>query len=550
MSEHIRLTSQEPVYITGHQHPDSDSVVSAIAYAFFKRAQGIRAIPCRLGPVGNETRYLLERFGFDEPVYLADARKSLKEIELDSPIAITADMTVYETIRHMHETERASFAVVDADRKVIGYVSKSDLATIGLGDTAVGIELLRHTSAKDIAKTISGELVYDDDEMHLNGKVSIVALSESGIENYEVKDRIVIIGNDPTAQKRLIEKDAGMLIIVWAKEADEDVLKKAKQHHCPVILSGHGTMNTSRYIFFAPRVELIMQRKPTVFSDSEFVEDAGIKMARTRFRSYPVVDEEGRLAGYVSRSHILSYKNKKIILVDHNEFSQSVKAVEKAQILEVVDHHRINDFATSQPVSFRNEIVGSTATIIATMFRENQIPISKELGGLLLGAVLSDTLLFQSPTTTQKDIDTAHILAAIADLDISEFGEEMFDVSAANMKQSLKETIVQDIKYYDINGCHTMISQCMVSSVRALIGREKEIQGILESLVEKKQLNLVVAAFTSIAEEGSVFFAAGEKMSAVQDAFPDTSEVGHDLQKGILSRKSQILPKLTAVLEH
>jgi manganese-dependent inorganic pyrophosphatase len=236
--------------------------------------------------------------------------------------------------------------------------------------------------------------------------------------------------------------------------------------------------------------------------------------------------------------------------VDHNEFSQSVKAVEKAQILEVVDHHRINDFATTQPVSFRNEIVGSTATIIATMFRENQIPLSKEMAGLLLGAVLSDTLLFQSPTTTQKDIDTANILAAIADLDIGTFGREMFAVSAANMKHSLKENIVQDIKYYDINGCRTMISQCMVSSVRSLIGRENEIQAILDSLVEKKGLNLIVAAFTSITEEGSVFFAGGEKKEAVQEAFPDHSEVGHDLQKGILSRKSQILPMITEVLEH
>ena len=549
MSELERLTSQEPVYITGHRHPDTDSVVSAIAYAFFKRALGIRAVPCRLGPLGNETKYLLERFGFEEPAFLADARKTLKEIETDSPIAITADMTVYETIQKMHEEERSSFAVTDEQQKVIGYVSKSDLANIGLSDTATGIELLRHTSAEDIAKTISGTLVYDDPEMHLNGKVSIVAYSENGTDQYEVKDRIVIIGNDPAAQKSLIEKNAGMIIIVWAASVSDEVMEAAKAHHCPLILSGHGTMNTSRYIFFSPRVELIMRRKPTIFNENEFAEEAGAKMARTRFRCYPVIDDEGRLKGYVGCSHILSYKNKKIILVDHNEFSQSVKAVEKAQILEVVDHHRINDFATSQPVSFRNEIVGSTATIIATMFRENQIPIPAGLAGLLLGAVLSDTLLFQSPTTTKKDIDTANLLAAIADLDIPEFGREMFAVSAANMKQSLQETIVQDIKYYDISGCHTMISQCMVSSVRALIGREKEIQDCLESLVEKKGLDLVAAVFTSVAEEGSVFFAAGEKKAAVEEAFPDTSEVGHDLQKGILSRKSQILPKLTAVLE-
>ena len=171
MNTQTDLKSQEPVYVTGHQHPDSDSVVSAIAYSFFKRALGIRAVACRLGPLGNETRYLLERFGFDEPVLLKDARKTLKEIELDPPDAIHPDTTVYETIQHMKETGRASFAVVDEENRVVGYVSKSDLADIGLGDTAVGIELLRHTSVADVAKTISGTTVYDDDQLHLNGKV-------------------------------------------------------------------------------------------------------------------------------------------------------------------------------------------------------------------------------------------------------------------------------------------------------------------------------------------------------------------------------------------
>ena len=545
----ITLKSQEPIYITGHRHPDSDSIVSAIAYAFFKRAKGIRAVACRLGPVSNETAYLLKRFGFEEPVLLEDARKKLKEIEMDSPESIHPEMTVYEAIRFMNELDRASFAVTDEENRVIGYVSKSDLANISLGDTSAGIELLRHTSAADIAKTISGKLIYDDLGMHLNGKVSIVALSENGTDNYEVRDRIVIIGNDPKAEKKLIENGAGMLIVVWADGIQDEVLSAAKLHHCPVILSGHGSMNTSRYIYFAPQVKLIMRTKPALFNENELAEDAGIKMTRTRFRSYPVVDDEKRLVGYVSRSHLMSYKNKKIILVDHNEFSQSVKAVEKAQILEVVDHHRINDFATSQPVSFRNEIVGSSATIIATMFRENQILIPKELAGLMLGAVLSDTLLLQSPTTTQKDIDTANLLAAVADLDIEVFGKEMFTKSAANMNQSIHEMVVQDIKYFDIGGCHTMISQCMVPSTRSLIGREKEIQECLDKLVVKKNLDLIVAAFTSVADEGSVFFASGDKKARVEEAFPDTSEVGHDLQKGILSRKSQIVPALTAVME-
>ena len=523
------MEQQDPVYITGHQHPDTDSVASAIAYALFKRAMGVKAIPCRLGKLSNETKYLLKRFGFEEPMLLEDARKKLKEINLDSPEAISPETTVYETIRLMHETERSAFAVTDHEKKVIGFVSKSDLAKIGLGDTAVGIDLLQQTSTEDIAKTISGRIIYDDPETHLNGKVSIIAMTKSGTDNYEIKDRIVIVGNDPVSERKLIQKGAGMLIVVWAEEIESEVLEEAKKYHCPVIISGHGSMNTSRYIFFA-------------------AEEAGAKMAKTRFRSYPVIDEEDHLVGYVTRSHIMEYRNKKIILVDHNEFSQSVRAVEKAQILEVVDHHRINDFATTQPVSFRNEIVGSTATIIATMFRENQIPIPRELAGLMLGAILSDTLIFQSPTTTKKDIDTANILAALADLDIDQFGREMFSASAANMNQSIHEMIVQDIKYYDISGCSSMISQCMVASINDVKGREKEIQEAIDRLVKQKGLDLLVVAFTSIADEGSIFFSAGEKGEKCQEAFPDHSEGGHDLQKGIFSRKSQILPALTRAI--
>ena len=254
MTEKVILKTQEPVYITGHQHPDSDSIVSAIAYAFFKRAMGMRAVPCRLGPVANEARYLLERFGFDEPVLLEDARKKLRDIELDPPDAISPQTMVYEAIQLMKDKDHSSYAVVDEENKVVGYVSRTDLADIGLGDTALNIELLKHTSADDIARIISGKVVYDDEQKHLNGKVSIVALAENGIGNYEVKDRIVIVGNHAEAEKGLIERGAGMLVVVWADEIREDVLESARVHHCPIVLSGHGTMNTSRYIFFAPKV--------------------------------------------------------------------------------------------------------------------------------------------------------------------------------------------------------------------------------------------------------------------------------------------------------
>ena len=515
------MKKEAPVYITGHQHPDTDSVASAIAYAFFKKACGVRAVPCRLGDLSRETEYLLDRFGYEAPYLLKDARITVGEMEIDEPIAITPETTVREAIARMHDTGRASFAVVDPENRLIGYVSKSDLANIGLGDTAAEIELLKNTSVDEICRTIDGVVVYSDSETHYNGKTSIVALNENKVENYAVEDRIVIVGNDAEAQKQLIEKGAGMIIIVWAQEISEDVIKAAEKHHCPVIVSGHGTMNTSRYLFLSPPVRLIMLANPVRFKDTDFVEDVGIKMRKSRFRSYPVVDEEGKLTGYIARYHILNSKNKKIIMVDHNEFSQSVRNVEKAEILEVIDHHRINDFATSQPVSFRNDIIGSTATIIATMFRENQIPIPANLAGLLLGAIISDTLIFQSPTTTKKDIDTANILAALADLDIDAFAREMFTASATSEDQSIYDMITQDIKYFDINGTHTMISQSIVPSLKTIRERDLEIKNDMAQLYSKKDLDLLVVCFTSVLEDGSIFYAKGEKADQVFEAFPD-----------------------------
>lgn len=546
---HLNETQdREPVYVTGHVHPDTDSVASAIAYAFFKRAQGVRAVPCRLGELNNETSYLLKRFDIEEPLLLEDARKKLSEVELDPPEYITPETSFQEAVQKLSRLKRNSLAVLNADRTIAGFVTRSDLADIGLGDTAAEIELLKKTDVAHFAEVIDGTIIYDDIDAHINGKVSIITLSETKTANYEIKDRIVVVGNDPSSQKDLIERGAGLLITVWTDEIAPSVLEAAERHHCPIIKSGHGAMNTTRFLFLAPPVKLVMH-KPVVFHENDLLEEAGEKMLRTRYRDYPVIDEQGHLKGYVTRYIVMNNKNKKIIMVDHNEFSQSVRAVEKAQILEVVDHHRINDFATRQPVSFRNEIVGSTATIVTSMFREKQIPLPRDIAGLLLGAVLSDTLMFQSPTTTQKDVDAANILAAIAGLEIESFGREMFAAAAEKGNMAMYDQIVQDIKYYSIDGVHTMISQVLVSDTDEIRKRSDEIEEAMNFLVEKKGLDLLTVAFTCIVENGSLIYMAGEKAAKARSAFPNEN---HEvtLQKDILSRKLQILPKLTDALEN
>ncbi|MCI8585466.1 MAG: putative manganese-dependent inorganic diphosphatase [Lachnospiraceae bacterium] len=543
------MKKKDPVYITGHRHPDTDSIASSIAYAFFKRSMGVHAVPCRLGALNSETRYLLSRFGFPEPVLLQDARMKLSEIDMDAPVSITPDTTIYETLKIMQKDNHAYCGVVDEEQRLVGMVTKSDLAVVGLEDTAMAIDILAHTPAENIRKTINGVMIYDDDQFYINGKVSIIAMTElDRLENFDVKDRIVIVGANTEAQKKLIAQGAGILIIVWAGEVDEQVIEAAREHHCPIIRSGYGSMNTSRYLYFAPSVERIMKTKLISFHSNELAEDVGNKMLRSRYRVYPVTDPEDRLVGYISRYHIMDSKKRKLILVDHNEFSQSVNAVEKGKVLEVIDHHRINDFSTAQPVTFRNEIVGSTATIIATIFRENRMLIPANLAGLLLGAILSDTMNFHSPTTTDRDKSNANILAALADLDIDEFAEELFTVTANQEKTSFYEMINQDRKIYDIHSCKISISQVIIPSARETRGDAQEIAGALERFCKKKQIDLAVLVFTSILENGSVVYAGGDRASWALEAFPDQEGEEHTFQENLLSRKQQILPALTSVI--
>ena len=542
------MAQDNRIYVTGHKNPHTDSVAAAIAYAEYKKEQGFDAIPCVLGKINKESQYLLDRFGFKKPHLLETAQVRLDEVDLAAPLAITPETTIFEAVELMKKEDREGFAVVDDENRVIGWVSKSDFANIALNDTRFSHGMLRETPTEYIAKTINGTIVYDDEQRHLNGQVSILTMTnKDNLEDYEVTDRIVITGGNKKAQKILIEKGAGMLIIIWEKGVDESVLKLAKEHHCTLILSGFGAMNTSRYLYFAPPVRMMMTLKPMKFYGHELAEDASRKMARTQYRAFPVVDDAEHLVGYVMRYHILNYNDKQLILVDHNEFSQSVKGIEKARVLEVIDHHRVTDFSTSRPVSFRNEIVGSTCTIIATIFRENQVPIEENLAGLMLGGLLSDTMNLQTPTTTDKDRQTANILAALAGLDLDQFSEELFSVTE-DEGGSLEELMSRDIIFEDIMGVRLMLTKVNVPQVEPYRDRAEEMQQALDVLTRNKNADMGILTITSALENQSILFASGDKAKWLFEAYPDHDGEQHSVQEGLVSRKMQMLPKISKVI--
>ena len=542
------MAQDNKVYVIGHKNPHADSVAAAIAYAAYKREQGIDAVPCVLGKINKGSKYLLDRFGFEKPMLLETAQVRLDEVDLASPIAITPETTIFESVHLMDKEKREGFAVVDEEKKILGWVSKSDLANIALNDTKLLHGMLRDTPTEYIAKTISGSVIYDDAERHLNGKVSILTMTnKDNLEDYDVTDRIVITGSNKKAQKILIEKGAGMLIIIWEMKVDDSVIKLAEEHHCTIILSGYGAMNTSRFLFFAPPVRMMMTKKPMKFYVHELAEDAGRKMGRAQFRAFPVVDEEEHLIGYLMRHHILNYNDKQLILVDHNEFSQSVKGIEKARVLEVIDHHRVTDFSTSRPVSFRNEIVGSTCTIIATIFRENQVPIEENLAGLMLGGLLSDTMNLQTPTTTDKDVQTANILAALAGLDLDRFTEELFSVTE-DEGGSLEELMNRDIVFEDVMGVRLMLTKVNVPQVEPYRDRAEDMQHTLDVLTKNKNADIGILSITSALENRSILFGAGDKANWLFEAYPDPEGEPHSIHEGLISRKMQILPSISSVI--
>lgn len=338
--------------------------------------------------------------------------------------------------------------------------------------------------------------------------------------------------------KRTDRKRRRMLILVWCDSIEKDVLEAAKQHECAIILSGHGSMNTSRYLYFSLPVSALMSTKLITFERSEYVEDVIRKMSRYRYRSYPIVFEE-QLCGYLEAGKMLYPPTKNMILVDHNEFSQSVKNIEKASVLEVIDHHRIHDFTSTRPVYFRNETVGSTCTIVTSLFFEHNIPIPRQLAGLLLGAMISDTLNFQSPTTTQKDIDLAQRLANLAHETIDELAYDIFFSNDLSQKD-INDFLQEDMKHFEITNYQVAIAQSIIPQSSLLSIQEQELKEKMEAYTKRSGIDLYVFALTSILENGTYFYISGPLAQQLQQNLDQTH-----FFPNILSRKKQIVPLIT-----
>lgn len=544
---------KETIYITGHKNPDSDSICAAIAYAEFKNAnEDVNAIPVRLGPINRETKFILDYFGVEPPMLLETVRLSVRDLNFDKIAPVSPDISIMMALELMKKNKLNSLPVVDENDKLCGIVTISDIVSSYIDVWDNGFLGKSGATIDNIIDTLSAKAVVKPDKMKpLNGKVLVLAMDPKTVVKYIDDNDIIICGNRRDVQEIAINSNISLMIVTGNEEVDEKIIKLAEEKGVTLISTPHDTFTASRLITQSIPISHVMTKENIVsFTLDDLVDNVREKMSQTRYRSYPVIDDDNsdKVVGLISRYHLISSTKKKVILVDHNERSQSVDGLEECEILEIIDHHRVADVFTSNPIYFRNEPVGSTSTIIASIMFENGRRPSKKIAGILAAAIISDTLLFKSPTSTYADKMMLERLAKIADLDVEKFAMEMFKAGTSLVDRTPEEILNQDFKVFTINDNKVGISQVYTMDLDSI----KDLKESLISAMEEKRsiggYSTFILMLTDIFNEGSEMVVVGESKELIANAFGKKLVNNSFYAPGVLSRKKQVVPPITSVI--
>lgn len=541
---------KDVIYITGHRNPDTDSICSAISYSELKNKLGMNAIPIRLGDINRETQFALDYFKVNPPKLVKTVKSQVADLDFDSVSPICPDTSLKTAWSIIKKNNVKTLPVVDDEDRLIGLASQSNITSCYMDIWDNNVIEKSGTKLENIIDTLSAKCIYaPNDNVKFTGKVVVAAMRPESAKEVIEEGDIIICGDRNDAQNVAINSKASLIIIAGNHKVDEEVLKKCKTTNSTVIVTPYDTFTASRLITQSIPVSYIMTKKDLlVFKTDDFTEDVRQAMLKTRYRSYPVVDSQNKIVGSISRYHLISQKKKNVILVDHNEKSQSVHGLDDAEILEVIDHHRIADIQTSSPIFFRNEAVGCTATIIASMFFENGIRPSKKVAGLLSAAIISDTLLFKSPTSTNTDKHMLKRLANIADIDPETFAKQMFKAGSSLEGKTPDEILNQDFKEFMLSGTKIGVSQISTMDTEGFETIRHDIMELMENRCSNEKFDLMLLMLTNILDGGSELIAAGKKTDIVEKAFNINLKNNSAYVPGILSRKKQVIPPLTNTL--
>lgn len=544
------MKSTKPIYTIGHRNPDTDSICSAIGYAHLKQALGQNVVPARAGKVNAETKFALEHFHAEQPLLLTDLYPRVKDILLDCKIVVKQ----HDTLRHLGEVMREhdlrSVPVTDSKGILVGIVTVSDLAKRYFKELGMqNLADMRVRYRDLIAATDSEVLVSGEEGEFIKGKVRIAAGSINTIQTVIEKDDIVLVGDrhDETMVS-IIDKGISCLIITGSGRVSAEVIEAAEEKGVFVLTTPYDTYTVARLINQCVPIRRIMHHDPVCFKPLDMLSDIKGTMEETNYRNYPVI-ENGRLVGIISRDNLMVPEREKVILVDHNERGQAVEGIEEAKILEIIDHHRLGGIQTSEPIYTHAEPVGCTATIVANMHWQNDVDIPASIAGLLLSAIISDTVLFKSPTCTEYDKKTAERLAEIAGVDINEYGMAMLKAGSGIGDMTPAEIAKNDLKEFQIGDYRIIVSQISVMDTKEVMDLEPQLIKAMTNICEKEGFDMSLLMVTDILEEATQLLYAGSPKTLIGEAFKKDASGTHVYLPGVMSRKKQIIPPLSEAVK-
>ena len=543
---------KEKIYVIGHKNPDTDSICSAIAYADLRqKVTGQVHEAKRAGHVNDETAYVLDRFGVEAPKLLTDVRLQVRDLDIHEMPGLKPNASIRDTWERMRQEQAKTLPIVKDD-ELVGVVSTGDIAKSYMDVYDSEILSKARTQYRNIVKTLDGTMITGNEHGYfMRGKVAIGASSPNLMEEFIEKDDLVILGDLEEAQACAVNIDASCMVICKDAEVSPKLIQKAKEQSIVIIQTPYDTFTTARLINQSIPVKFYMTSGPlTMFRMNDYVDDIKDIVAKKRFRDFPILDRHGRFKGFISRRRFLGASKKKVILVDHNERSQAVDGIEEAEIIEIIDHHRLGDIETVSPITFRNQPVGCTATIINQMYEENEIEVPREIAGILCGAIISDTLLFRSPTCTPLDERTAKKLAKISDIDLEQMAQEMFNAGSNLKGKSAEDICFQDFKQFTVNDTIFGVGQITSMSKEELAAIRDMMTEHLPKVLEAHNLNMIYFMLTDILAESTELLCVGTGARGIAlSAFDLPDNAKSLILKGVVSRKKQLIPVLVETMQ-
>ena len=542
------------VVVIGHRNPDTDSICSAIAYAELKnRTSTLVCEPRRAGKMNQETEFVLKKFGVTPPRMCTDVNPKIRDVDYREMPGIPGSTSLRRAWKIMRDQQIDTLSITSEDNELEGIITVKDLATANMDVFDTAVLAKSRTSYKNILETLNGTMVVGDaDAVCTTGHIKIGTATPEMLESSVEKGDIVILSNRYESQLCAIEKEASLLIICNGAKVGRTIQRIADETGVAIMTTPVDTYAAGKLISQCAPISYYMTRDDILkFTLVTPVADVLRVMAKVRHRYFPILDEEGKYCGMVSRRNVIALRKRRIILVDHNEATQAVEGFDQAEILEIIDHHRIGSLETSGPVYFRNQPVGCTATIVTQMYDENGVTIPQKTAGLLLAAILSDTLVFRSPTCTPIDVNAANRLAKIAGVDINEFANEMFEAGEKLDGKTAEEVFLQDFKVFMCGDIRFGVAQGSYMTRKNLQAAQALLQPYLEEARNKQNVEDLYMLLTDVPKEESVVICTGRYAAEVlSNGFESRPAAdGSWTLPGVVSRKKQFIPAMMSAYQ-